>query len=75
MYKLPGIVQIPLELIQAGRQTLHSEIHKLIILFEIRKNCISGGRSLFLYLFARRVINVTIIIIQADHCHKLCRKH
>jgi hypothetical protein len=28
-YKSPGIDQIPAELIQAGRQTLHLEIHKL----------------------------------------------
>jgi hypothetical protein len=29
-YKSPGIDQIPAELIQAGGETLHSEIHKLI---------------------------------------------
>jgi hypothetical protein len=29
-YKSPGVDQIPAELIQAGRETLHSEIHKLI---------------------------------------------
>jgi hypothetical protein len=29
-YKLTGINQIPTELIQAGGETLHSEIHKLI---------------------------------------------
>jgi hypothetical protein len=29
-YKLPGCVQIPAELIQAGGETLQSEIHKLI---------------------------------------------
>jgi hypothetical protein len=28
--KLPGIDQIPAELIQAGGETLHSDIHKLI---------------------------------------------
>jgi len=28
-YKSPGIDQIPAELIQAGGNTLHSEIHKL----------------------------------------------
>jgi hypothetical protein len=31
-YKEPGSEQIPAELIQAGRETLHSEIHKLIML-------------------------------------------
>jgi hypothetical protein len=29
-YKSPGVVRIPAELFQAGRETLHSEIHKLI---------------------------------------------
>jgi hypothetical protein len=29
-YKLPGVDQIPSELIQAGGKTLHCEIHKLI---------------------------------------------
>jgi hypothetical protein len=29
-YKSPGADQIPAELIQAGGETLHSEIHKLI---------------------------------------------
>jgi hypothetical protein len=29
-YKSPGVDQIPTELIQAGREILHSEIHKLI---------------------------------------------
>jgi hypothetical protein len=31
-YKAPGCDQIPAELIQAGVETLHSEIHKLIML-------------------------------------------
>jgi hypothetical protein len=29
-YKSPGVDQIPAELIQARRETLHSEIHELI---------------------------------------------
>jgi hypothetical protein len=29
-YRLSGVAQIPAELIQAGGETLHSEIHKLI---------------------------------------------
>jgi hypothetical protein len=29
-YKSPGVVDIPAELIQAGRETFHSEIHMLI---------------------------------------------
>jgi hypothetical protein len=29
-YKSPGVDQIPAQLIQAGWETLHSEVHKLI---------------------------------------------
>jgi hypothetical protein len=31
-YKSPGVVQIPTEILQAGGDTKHSEIHKLIML-------------------------------------------
>jgi hypothetical protein len=30
MYRSPGVDQIPAELLQAGGETLRSEIHKLI---------------------------------------------
>jgi sorting nexin-29 len=39
MYRSPGIVQIPAELIQAGRNTLRSDIHKFI-------NCIWNKEEL-----------------------------
>jgi len=41
----PGIDQIPTELITAGGRTIHSEIHKLLILSEVRRNCLRSGRS------------------------------
>jgi hypothetical protein len=44
-YKSPGSDQIPAELIQAGGETLLSEIHKLIP-FGIRKNCLISSSSL-----------------------------
>jgi hypothetical protein len=46
--KSPGTDQILAELIQAGGEALQSEIHKLINLFGIRKNCLISGRSLLL---------------------------
>jgi hypothetical protein len=52
----PGIDQIPTELITAGGRTIHSEIHKLLILSGVRRNCLRSGRSRSLYLFIRRVI-------------------
>jgi hypothetical protein len=48
-YKCPCSDQISAVLIQAGGKMLLSEIHKLIILFGIRKNCLVSGRSLPLY--------------------------
>jgi hypothetical protein len=47
-YKSPGSDQIPAELIEAGGDTLWFEIHKLLILFGIRKNYLIIGRSLLL---------------------------
>jgi hypothetical protein len=43
-YKYPGSDQILAEMIQAGSETLQSEIHKLINIFGIRKNCLISGR-------------------------------
>jgi hypothetical protein len=43
--KSPGIDQIPTELIKAGDEIFRCEIHKLIILFGTRGNCLRSGRS------------------------------
>jgi len=44
-HKSPGIDQISAELIKAGSRTIRGEIHKLIILFVIRRNWLLKGRS------------------------------
>jgi hypothetical protein len=44
-YKLPDVDQIPAELIQAGGETLYSEIHKFTKLSGTRKNCLTIGKS------------------------------
>jgi hypothetical protein len=44
-HKSPGIDQIPAELIKAGGSPIHCAIHKLILLFGIRRNCLESGRS------------------------------
>jgi hypothetical protein len=44
--KSPGSDQIPAEFNQVGCEILRSKIHKLIILFGIRKNVLISGRSL-----------------------------
>jgi hypothetical protein len=69
-YKSPVISQIPAELIQAGGEALCSQVHKFI-LFQIRKNCLSSGRSLFLYQFTGSVIKLTVVVIEACHCYQL----
>jgi len=51
----PYIVTMPVKFITAGRSKIPSEIHKLIILFRIRSNCLRSGRSRSFYLFVRRV--------------------
>jgi hypothetical protein len=58
-YKLPGTDQILAELIQAGGEILLSAIHKLLILFGIRKNCLISGRSILLYQFTKRTTKLT----------------
>jgi hypothetical protein len=52
-YKSPGTDQIPAELIEAGGETLYSEIHQIIR--SVWKNCHSSGRNLFFYQFIKRV--------------------
>jgi len=43
IYKSPSGGQSPAEMIQARGRTRHSEIHRLIILFGIRKNFLNSG--------------------------------
>jgi hypothetical protein len=44
-YKSPGADQIPAELIHAGRETLHSEIHKLIKFIRNKENFPTSRRN------------------------------
>ena len=48
-HKSPGIEQIPVELIKARGRTICSKIHKLIILFGIRRICLRSERIPLLY--------------------------
>jgi len=66
-HRSPGIDQISAELIKAGSRTIPSEIHKLLILFGLRRNCLRSGRSLSLYLSVRRSLKHIVVIIGAYH--------
>jgi hypothetical protein len=58
-YKSPGTDQIPAELIQAGGETLWSEIHKFINSIWNKEELPDSGKSLLLYQFTRKVIKLT----------------
>jgi hypothetical protein len=68
-YKSPGTDEILAKLIEAGGETLCSEIHKLV-LYGMR-NCNSSGRNLLLYQFIKRVIKLTVIIIMESPSYQL----
>jgi hypothetical protein len=63
-YKSPGSDQISAELFKAGGEILCSQIHEFFVLYGIRRNCHSSGRNLLLYLFIKRVIRLTVMIIE-----------
>jgi hypothetical protein len=70
-YKSPGVDQVPAELIQAEGETLRSEIHKLIKLIWNKEDYLTSGKSQSWYLFTKRVIKLTVVIIEAYHCCQL----
>jgi hypothetical protein len=73
-HKLPGIGQIPAEPNKAGGGTIFSEIHRLLILFGIRKNRLRSGRSQSLYLSISRVIKRVVVITEAHHFFQILTK-
>jgi hypothetical protein len=73
-HRSPGTGQIPAEMIKAGDMTIRSEIHNLLFLFGVRKNCLGNGRSQSLCLFIRRVIKQIAVTIEAYHFCQLRTK-
>jgi hypothetical protein len=67
-HKSPGIYQIPAELIKAGGGKICSEIHELVNLLGIKRNCLGSGKSQSVYLCIRMVIKQIVMIIKACHC-------
>jgi hypothetical protein len=64
-----GIDHIPLKL-EVLRFALRSI--NLLILLEIKTNCLSSGWSQSLYLFIRRMIKQTVVIIEA---YRFCQRY
>jgi hypothetical protein len=58
-YKSPSTDQIPAELIEAGGETLHSEIHELIQCIWNKKE-LPCARNLLFFKFIRRVIRLLL---------------
>jgi hypothetical protein len=73
-HKSPSVYQIPAERIQAGGEILCSEIHKLIKLIWKKEELPPGERSQLWCLFTKRVIKLTVVIIEAYHCYQLHTK-
>jgi hypothetical protein len=74
-YKSPDSDQIPTELIKAGGKTLQFEIHKhSFILYGIRRNFHCSGRNLLLYQYMKRVITLTVVIIEESPSYHLTAK-
>ena len=65
--QITSAYQIPGEMIKADGRTILSEIHNLLILFGIRRNCLWNGRSRSLYLFISRVMKRILVIIAGYH--------
>jgi hypothetical protein len=73
-YKSLSIVVILAEIIQAGCETLRSEVHNIINSVGIRKNGLSSGRCVLLYQFTGRATKIIVIIIEEYQCHQLHTK-
>jgi hypothetical protein len=73
-YKYPGVDQIPAELIQAGGETLHSEICKLIKSIWDKEELPHQWKESIVVPIHKRVIKLTVVIIKAYHCCQLHTK-
>jgi hypothetical protein len=58
-YKSPDTDQILAEMIEAGGETLYSEVHRLTCSVWNKEELPQQGRNLLLYQFIKRVIRLT----------------
>ena len=73
-HKLPGIDQIPAELIKGVEQFAIRSIN-LLFPFGIKRNCLRSGRSRSLYLSRRRGLKQIVITVGAYHFCQLHTKY
>jgi hypothetical protein len=72
--KSPGVVQIPAEPIQAGAETLRSEIHELIKLIWSKEELRNQWNRQLSHLLKKRGLKLIVVIIEAYHCCQLHTK-
>jgi hypothetical protein len=70
-YKSPGSDQVPAELIQAGGEILLAAIHKLINSVWNKEEMPDQWKEYTIVQFTKRVIKLTVIIIERYHCYQL----
>jgi hypothetical protein len=70
-YKSPGSEQIPAELIQAGCDTLRSQIQKLIHSILNKEELPQQRKESIILLFLKRAINITILIIEEYQVYQI----
>jgi hypothetical protein len=73
-YKSLGSNKILAELIEAGGETVTVCDPQSLILFGVRNNCLIKGRDLLLNQFTKRVIKLTVIIVEIYRCYQLHTK-
>jgi hypothetical protein len=70
-YRSPGIDQLPAAMIKTDFSVRSVNY---LILFRIKRNCLSSRWSQSLYLFIRRVTKQVVVIITAYHSYQLHTK-
>jgi hypothetical protein len=70
-YKSPDADQIPAKLIQAGRETLHSEIHKFIKSIRNKEELPHQWQESTVVPINKRGDKLSVVIIKAYHCCQL----
>jgi hypothetical protein len=68
-----GIAQILAELIQAGSETLHREIHKLINSIWNKEELLEQWKESIIVPVYRKT-DKTVVIVDSYHCYQLCTK-